>query len=409
VTGEDAFADLPWRSAGGILEIALAQRAASAAWFGGFWSAPASTAGAAWGAPIEIGRWRVAEPTPVPEIVCRLVGVPLPADATWVTPGEALARWRRSEWLLPPWITAALAALSDSGVGSPARELRAASAPRAWEVAPALAVCAVRTPTLPPATHTNCYLVGDRELIAIDPASRDADERAALDAVIDALAASGRRVREIWLTHHHGDHVGGAAHLAARLSVPIAAHPETAARLVGSLHVDRTIADGEVVELPGAPVRRLRAVWTPGHAPGHLCLLDEPSRLLIAGDMVAGVGTIIIDPDDGDMRSYLASLARMRALAPRALLPAHGLPIEAATAKLDEYVTHRLDRERRVREALVARGRASAVELLPEVYADVAPALYPLAERSLLAHLIKLAADGRAERDGDGWVAVEQG
>ena len=275
--------------------------------------------------------------------------------------------------------------------------------PRPHVIAPGVTSFAVRTHTLPPATHTSCYIIGDRELVLVDPASPYPDEQQALDRQLDDWAARGRVVVSIWLTHHHGDHVSDAQRLAERLGVPVAAHEATAARLAGRVRVDRALRDGDVLHLAGEPQCTLRAVYTPGHAPGHLCFLEERSGALVAGDMVAGVGTILIEPDEGNMNAYLASLARLKALAPRLLLPAHGPIIHDTAAKLDEYVTHRLWRERRVVEALERLGAATSTALVPEVYADVPPAIFPLAERSLIAHLVKLAEDGRAERTGEVW------
>lgn len=277
------------------------------------------------------------------------------------------------------------------------------SAHRPHVIAPGVASFAVRTPTLPPATHTSCYVIGDRELVLVDPASPFADEQQALDRQLDDWAAQGRVVVSIWLTHHHGDHVGDARRLADRLGVPVAAHEVTAQLLRGNVRVDRVLRDGDVLELAGEPRCALRAVFTPGHAPGHLCFFEEQSGALVAGDMVAGVGTILIEPTQGNMNHYLASLARMKALAPSMLLPAHGPVIANSAAKLDEYVTHRLWRERRVVDALERLGAATLAALVPVAYADVPPAVYPLAGLSLVAHLVKLVEDGRAERAGDVW------
>ena len=147
--------------------------------------------------------------------------------------------------------------------------------------------------------------------------------------------------------------------------------------------------------------RRLRCVFTPGHAPGHLCFLEEETGWMAVGDMVASVGTILVDPSEGDMRVYLESLARMAALSPRVLLPAHGAPIADPAGKLAEYVRHRLWREEQVFAALAGRGRSTARDLVPIAYADTAPALHPIAERSLLSHLVKLTGDGRVRTLGD--------
>lgn len=275
----------------------------------------------------------------------------------------------------------------------------ATASPVTVGVAKGMRAIALRTPTLPPATHTACYLVGPweggGEIFVVDPASPYPDQQGALDLVLDAERAAGRHIVAALLTHHHADHVGGAAHLAAR-GVPIWAHAETAARV--KVPIARALADGDDC----GPVR---AVFTPGHAPGHLCFHDPATGALIAGDMVAGIGTILIDPSEGDMRVYLASLEAMAALAPTVLLPAHGGVIADPLARLREYVAHRMMREGRVAAALVAAGRATAAALVPVAYADTPRPLWGLAERSLLAHLVKLEHDGRAARDGDVWEA----
>jgi glyoxylase-like metal-dependent hydrolase (beta-lactamase superfamily II) len=128
---------------------------------------------------------------------------------------------------------------------------------------------------------------------------------------------------------------------------------------------------------------------------------------VIAGDMVAGVGTILIDPSEGDMAEYLASLEALLALAPARLLPAHGPVITDAPGKLREYLAHRRMREARIADALAAAGRATPRALVAVAYADTPPPLWGLAERSLLAHLEKLERDGCARRDDDGnWAAI---
>lgn len=268
-----------------------------------------------------------------------------------------------------------------------------AAPPTLQAVAPGIRVLALRTPTLPPAAHTNVYLVGPERgpVAVIDPGSPYADQQAILDAHLAELP-----IELVLLTHHHGDHVGGAAALAARWGVPIAAHRATARRLVGRVAVTRLVEDGE--EVFGAT-----AVLTPGHAEGHLCF--EVGGATIAGDMVAGIGTILIDPSEGDMAEYLASLERLLARPAATLLPAHGAPIPDGPAKLREYLAHRRMREARVAAALSGAPQPLR-ELVPRAYGDTPAALWPLAERSLLAHLVKLVRDGKAvERDG-GWSAI---
>lgn len=266
-----------------------------------------------------------------------------------------------------------------------------ATQPELVAVAPGIRVLALRTPTLPPAADTNVYLVGpDAGPVAVvDPGSPYPEQQAILDATLETIP-----VARVLLTHHHGDHIGGAAHLAARWGVPIAAHARTAARLYGILAIDEHLADGDVVH--GAT-----CVHTPGHAEGHLVF--ELGDTAIAGDMVAGIGTILIDPDEGDMSAYLASLERMRSRDERVLLPAHGPPIRDGATKLTEYLAHRRMREQRVIDALAGAPQSTA-QLVEVVYSDTPRILWGLAERSLLAHLGKLVRDGIARSlDGGLW------
>jgi len=315
------------------------------------------------------------------------------AGALRASPSELLAQWSRAEIVMEPVMLAAVRALA-AGESIDA----AARRPARVEPAPGVLVVPLRTPTLPPATHTNCILVGDAELALVEPATPYDDERDRLLAIIEELAQSGRRVVALLLTHHHGDHVGAAAEMRARLGVPLCAHVETARRVASIVKVDRELQDGE--EAFG-----LRAVFTPGHAPGHLCYLEPRTRTLLAGDMVAGEGTILIAPqDDGDMAQYLDSLARMAALDAHVLVPAHGPPSASPRALCEHYIRHRLMREDKVVAALrSAGGAARPAEILPIVYDDTPLAAWPLAAISLTAHLEKLAREGRARAEGNHW------
>ena len=258
-----------------------------------------------------------------------------------------------------------------------------------------------RTPTLPPATHTNGYALGGREVLLVEPATPYDDERAAWLAWAEGLRGGGRSLVALFLTHHHIDHVGGARFLARELGLPIWAHDETASRV--DFPIDRRLAEGDAITLDGPAAQRWVVHHTPGHAPGHLCLVEAESRVAVVGDMVASEGTILIAPGEGDMGEYLRQLERMQTWKANVALPAHGEPIDDPNALFARYVMHRLGRERIVASAVRDAGAAgaTAADLVATAYADTSPALWPIAILSLRAHLEKLVKDGTVREDDD--------
>ncbi|MEM6962107.1 MAG: MBL fold metallo-hydrolase, partial [Myxococcota bacterium] len=276
----------------------------------------------------------------------------------------------------------------------------------AWEVAPSVYSIPVRTATLPPATHTNTYLIGSSDAILVDPAPKDLLEVDRLVEVLGRIHAE-MRVRLIVATHHHEDHIGGASVLSKRLDAPLAAHMNTAALLRGRIHFDRLLSEGDVLAYSDAQMTsKLRVIETPGHASGHICLFNECSRFAVVGDMVAGKGTILIEPEDGDLRLYLESLRRLQQLDLSVMLPAHGKPLFPPGSVLQRYIEHRLKRERAVLQVLSRYTEpATASELVSEVYCDVPSSVWPIALRSLESHLIKLISDGAAIRVRGGYVS----
>jgi ribonuclease/clavin/mitogillin len=269
-------------------------------------------------------------------------------------------------------------------------------------VADGVGVVALRTPTLPPATHTNTYVVGDGRLTVVDPASPWEDEQATLLTALDDRARRGERVERIVLTHHHADHVGGAVALRAATGAPIVAHPVTRDLLAGQVDVDGTLGEGDVLDCGG---RRLTWRFTPGHAPGHVVGVGD-NGVVIAGDLVAGIGTILIDPDEGDLGLYLDSLERIRVGGARVLLPSHGPPLEPAGAVLSMYVAHRHGRTARIRDALVADGAQTPEDLVPAVYGDLPPLARWLAARQIRSHLAWMARHGVVVAEGGRWRAT---
>ena len=328
------------------------------------------------------------------------------SEGAWIAPAMALRRWREGTALLHPpnhYALAVMAGFKD------VEQARAALAnpphitdfvAERIEFQQGVKLFPLRTLTLPPATHTNAYVLGTKELIVVDPGSVDDAETDRLIALLLKLQAEGALVRAVVLTHHHGDHVGGLARLVSKLKLPVWSHARTADRL--DVKTDRLLVDGEVIVLGEM---RWRVLHTPGHAQGHICLYDEGSRAAVVGDMVAGFGTIVIDPPEGDMTDYLAQLRRLEALPVTTLYPSHGPAIPDGPGKLAEYLTHRQWREEKVLAALGTEALALE-DLVPRAYDDVTSFVLPIAERSTLAILGKLQKQGRVlEADGRYFVA----
>lgn len=255
---------------------------------------------------------------------------------------------------------------------------------------------------------TNTYLLGRGEVAVLDPGPTDAAHLAAI-----LRATEGERITRILVSHTHRDHSPGVAALKAATGArsfgfgPHLTPPGEGGE--GGDHdfrPDIALADGEAVE---ADEWRAVALHTPGHCANHLCFALEGlgTDTLFSGDHVMSWSTSVVSPPDGDMAAYMTSLATLAGRDDRLYLPGHGPPLPEPARFVAALAAHRREREARVLEALRAARRASAAELVPPVYGPaLEPRLVPAATRSLLAHLVKLAAEGAASCDGEAFVAT---
>ena len=243
---------------------------------------------------------------------------------------------------------------------------------------------------------TNSYLVGDPDTgyIAIDPGPNEPDH------LRNLWRTAGGDIRMIVCTHSHADHSPGARPLQALCRTPppilgLASAPT--ARPASEFKPDRELADGERLSLAGGGVAHtLQVIFTPGHAANHLCLVLLEDGLLFSGDHVLNGSTTVVDPPDGNMSDYLDSLDALSAACDRHgidfILPAHGYVLGAAGQAIAKLKAHRLQREAKVLRAMRERPGGTMDDWVALAYDDVPPRMWPVAQRSLLAHVQRLEA-----------------
>lgn len=332
-------------------------------------------------------------------------------EGRFVDPVALIEEWKQGGLLVAPPVLYLLelaakaesleAFLAEAEVQTASHEAgrlhRIRNTPGAW-MAP------LETPTLPPATTTNTYIVGGDRLMVIDPGTPFEGERERLFAFLDEMTEEGREIAGVLPTHHHPDHVGSVHEVAERYDVPMIAHPITLERLAPKN--PQSIEDGQSIDLGIAPDGtaewQLTAHHTPGHDRGHLVWIESRYHAAFAGDLCSTVSTIVIDPPEGHLATYLETLRRMLKVEMGVLYPAHGPAHREGHRLIEHYLKHRGEREEKLVTAL-AESRSEA-ELVERVYDDVKiPAVLPLAARSLRAGLEKLQEEGRAAESSGLW------
>jgi ribonuclease/clavin/mitogillin len=239
----------------------------------------------------------------------------------------------------------------------------------------------VEAPTRAPTGRTAAYVVGDGDALLIDPPARDGS----VDAAIAEQGAT-----HVAVTHHHPDHVGAVAACAREFDLTVWARAGRAGAFAEATGVEphKTFLPGET--LPTIPPTAV--VDTPGHAPEHVAF--EAGDRLVTGDLAVARGSVVVGAPEGDVRAYLSSLRRIHARDPEQLLPAHGPVIDDPRETCRRLIAHRLDREARVLAA-VERGATTPDEVVESAYDKDVSAVYDLARATAVAHLEKLAVEGK--------------
>ncbi|MBL8731576.1 MAG: MBL fold metallo-hydrolase [Planctomycetes bacterium] len=330
-------------------------------------------------------------------------------------PQQALASWRNGDVMLVPPLVILLEHLSrhadfEAFASDIARTADAYAHGQLHVVrfSPGVVLAPLCTPTLPPASTTNCYIVGHERLWVVDPGSPDPTEQQRLLTLLGELTRNGATLEGILVTHHHQDHVGGVVALSQARNLPVRGHPLTLARLAPGFRAGAALDDGMRVPLGRSPDGQanweLLAVHTPGHDRGHLCFRESRYGAMLVGDMLSTISTIIIDPPEGHLATYLQSLEKLATHPMTTLYPAHGPAMRDGQRLVRQYIRHRRQRETSLQQAL-AQGGGTIDELLPKVYWDADERLHKYARRSLLAGLQKLQEEGAAVEADGRWAA----
>lgn len=358
------------------------------------------------------------------------------ADAEFITPKNALEKWKNAEVLISPPVLISLRELAEprrrgnaeNFTGNIDLKKTRLQKDKTLNLSASLRICGenllkksekfdgiidyidlnshitvfpLRTETLPPATHTNCFIVGRKKFVVIDAASKEETEHQKLFALVDEMIENGGVCEEIIVSHLHPDHFGGETalqkHLKEKfdLKVPVSAHKLTAESLNGKIEVQKFVENENVYKLAdenGAEFD-LVALHTPGHARGHLCFYDAEKGFLLSSDNVVGMGSVVIAPPEGNMADYLNSLEEMKNLPNlKNLCGSHGSAIYDAKTKIESYIEHRIERENQIKQAM-NEGAKTPTEIVEKVYIGLDEKLFKLAEKSVEAHLEKLKAE----------------
>ena len=316
-------------------------------------------------------------------------------DARWMRPCDMIESWKNNAIkVAPPVVTLLMEverclSFMDRDMNRVAIDLESRKpGRRSILFAHGVEVVPVKTATLPPADHTNCYLVGDPEgeFIVVDPAFRN---REGMEDVADAIERHRGELIAVFYTHGHSDHMPDAGLFKEAFDVPVWSASPSA---------DRVLKDGEILKLGN---QEWTVLHTPGHHPEHLCLLSDSG--LVAGDMVAGIGTILIPPHQGDMVTYIEQLERLLDLDPHLLFPSHGPVIPLPYRTLEYYIQHRSSRHDKVLAAVEA-GNSSIEEIAKVAYEDTPDAHPVLAIDQTLSHLLSHEKGGNVRSTDGNWV-----
>ena len=330
-------------------------------------------------------------------------------DGDFVDPAATLERWRRGELhIAPPMVVL----LDQWSKGQDEFFRRVRELTESYQrgkihrvyFSPGILLVPLKTPTQPPATHTNTCIVGEERLYVVDSSPIDEGEQGRFWDLLDDLLAEGRKLEGILLTHYHPDHVGALREMQRRYDVAAFAHADCMQELPGA-RFQSPVEHGASIELGSAPDGscgwKLSEYHVPGHAGGHLAFQDSRYGAIVVGDLVSTLSSILIDPRDGHLATYLKSLDFLESVTEGTLYPGHGPPVPDGKTVIRKTIEHRAERENQLLGTLATEPQSAASDLHRCSSRDARA-------RGAFAALglIKLEEEGRVTRSEEGYALV---
>ena len=322
----------------------------------------------------------------------------------WWKPNELLDAWLSHEVKLPPPQVTLIRGIVELGFSELAKN--PPSGYHRIEYANGVELVPIPTDTLPPATHTDCYVLGHPggSRILVDPAARSIEALEILRNKVAEIEESGSKIIATVFTHKHPDHIGDLGKISKIYRAPIFASEETLSDFPTNTpwFRRRTLSEGDIIKIDD---EKWSVIETHGHCRGHICLVGEAG--IVSGDNAVLFGTILVPSSDGNMNEYLAGLERLRDLDPSLLFPGHGPMVANPRRLLTRYLNHRKKRHLRVLNAVKVMedyGGGTLESITREAYADTPDAHPNLAMDQTYSHLLALEESGNI-RQGDGiWI-----
>jgi len=324
----------------------------------------------------------------------------------WWDPEDILEQWRQgTARMAPPQVTFMRDIVDRCREGRGILEILSDLAGKPpmgahkIEFAPGVECLPIPTATLPPATHTNCFIIGQGdELLLVDPAIQDGEGQAIIVERLNELESNSKRIKSILYTHRHTDHIGDRARIKEIVDVEVLGTSETLAAIGGGT----VIREGDIIDLgDNLP---WTVIETPGHCPGMVSLISKSG--LLSADNVTMVGTILVPSADGDMHQYMNGLERLHALNPNLLFPSHGPVCAAPMRVLSRTLKHRKERHSKVLNA-VNMGLDRLADIAMSAYKNVPDAPESLVLDQTLSHLRGLVKEGLVVEEGDVFTAIQ--